>query len=221
MSAAVVALLAALQIVPDQGVLTLRRDTLEVGRESFRVTGAPSRGDTSWTVWVDTRFDRARPHVTLNPVLVVDRDSQPRTLQFEIADGRGSRTVLGQLGRNRLTVREVAPGAERAREYHVPGRTVVVDDSVFTLFAVVAWHARAEPVTVTAVYARSGRRETLTVTDRGVESTIVNRDAARLRRITISGGANGPVEVWLGADGRLMKVEIPQARLRAERRPGD
>lgn len=221
MTATTLALLAALQIVPDQGVLTLRRDTVEVGRESFRVTAAPSRGDTSWTVWVDTRFDHARPRIALNPVLVVDRDSQPSTLQYEISDARGARTVLGQLARNRLTLREVSPGAERAREYHVPGRAVLVDDSVFTLFAVAAWHARAEPVTVTAVHARTGRRETLTVTDRGVESTIVNRDAARLRHITISGGASGPVEVWVGADGRLMKVEIPQARLRAERRPGD
>jgi hypothetical protein len=211
----------ALQGTIDQGVLVIRRDTLEIGREAFRLTGAPSRGDTSWTLSTTVRFDRGRPVVTLNPVLVVGRDSQPRTLQYAVADAAGSRTILAGVNRTRLTVREVAPGAERAREYHVPGRTVLLDDSVFTLYVVAAWHAGASPVRVTAVYPRGGRQETLTLTDHGVQATTVNRDPARLRRVTITGGAAGPVHVWLAPDGAVLKVDIPERRLRAERLPGD
>lgn len=211
----------ALQGTIDQGVLVIRRDTLEIGREVFRLTAAPSRGDTSWTLSSTVRFDRGRPIVTLNPVLVVGRDSQPRTLQYAVSDAAGGRTILAGVNRTRLTVRDVAPGTERAREYHVPGRTVLLDDSVFALYAVAAWHAGERPVTVSAVYPRGGRQETLTVTDHGVQATTVNRDPARLRRVTLTGGAVGPVHVWLGPDGALLKVEMPARRLRAERLPGD
>ncbi len=214
-------LAAALQGTIDQGVLVIRRDTLEIGRESFRLTGAPSRGDTSWTLATTVRFDRGRPIVTLNPVLVVGRDSQPRTLQYAVSDADGARTILAGLNRSRLTVREVSPGAERAREYYVPGPAVVLDDSVFTLYAIAAWRAGPRPVTVTAIYPRSGRQETLTVVDRGVEATTVNRDPARLRRVSVTGGAAGPVEVWLAPEGTVLKIELPARGLRAERRPGD
>ena len=45
MSAAALALLAALQAPLAQGVLVVRRDTIEIGRETFRLTGAPSRDE--------------------------------------------------------------------------------------------------------------------------------------------------------------------------------
>jgi hypothetical protein len=201
-------------------VLVVRADTVEIARESFRLTGAPSRGDTSWTLTTTIRYDRARPIVSLNPVLVIDRDSQPRTLQYDVTDDRGRRTILAQLSRARLTVRELSPGVERAREYHAAGRTVILDDSVFALYVVAAWFAGPQPVSVTAVFPRQGRRETLTVRDDGVLATTVNRDPARLRRVTIDGAAAGPVHVWLDPEGRPVKVEAPGRGVRAELLPG-
>jgi hypothetical protein len=153
-------------------------------------------------------------------VLVIDGDSQPRTLQYDVTDDRGRRTILAQLGPARLTVRELSPGVERAREYHAAGRTVILDDSVFALYAVAAWFARPESVRVTAVFPRQGRRETLTVRDDGVLATTVNRDPARLRRVTIGGAAAGPVLVWLDAGGRPVMIEVPSRRVRAELLPG-
>lgn len=213
-------LLAALQAPIAQGVLVVRIDTVEIARETFRLMGSPSRGDTSWTLTTTIRYDRARPIVTLSPVLVIDGDSQPRTLQYDVTDDRGRRTILAQLGRTRLTVRELSPGVERAREYHAAGRTVILDDSVFALYAVAAWFAQPQPVRVTAVFPRQGRRETLTVRDDGVLATTVNRDPARLRRITIAGAAAGPVLVWLDAEGRPVMIEVPGRRVRAELLPG-
>ena len=219
MTASILALFAALQAPIAQGVLVVRQDTVEIARETFRLTSSPSRGDTSWTLSTTIRYDRTRPIVSLHPVLVIDRDTQPRTLQYDVTDDRGRRTILSQLGRARLTVRELSPGVERAREYHAAGRTVILDDSVFALYLVAAWFAGPESVTVTAVFPRQGRRETLTVTDGGVLATTVNRDPARLRRVTIGGGGAGPVHVWLRDDGQLIKIEVPGRRVRAELLP--
>lgn len=213
-------ILAALQSPAVQGVLVVRNDTVEVARETFRLTSSPSRGDTSWTLTTTIRYDRVRPIVALSPVLVVDGDSQPRTLQYEVADARGRRTILAQLGRARLTVRELSPGIERAREYPASGRTVILDDSVFALYAVAAWFAAPQGASVNAVFPRQGRRESLTVRDEGMQATTVNHDPARLRRVTIRGAGTDQVDVWLDEAGRPVKVEVPSRRLQAELLPG-
>ena len=136
----------------------------------------------------------------------------------EVADDRGARSIIALQARGRVTVREAARGVERARDYHTPGRTVILDDSVFALYAVAAWHAGPQPVTVTAVYPRQGRRETLTLRDHGTTATVVNGAPVSLRHVTVEGGATGAVSVWTDSAGRLMKVEIPSRGVRAERR---
>src|SRR5438067_1259753 len=65
----------------------------------------------------------------------------------------------------------------------------------------------------------AGRRELLAVQDLGIGPTTLDRDPAELRHVTVTGGANRLVHIWLGAEGRLAKVEIPSRGLVATRRP--
>ncbi len=52
----------------DEGVLVVRVDTIEVARESFRLThGRLSRGDIGWTLATTIRYDRSRPVIVLAP----------------------------------------------------------------------------------------------------------------------------------------------------------
>ena len=205
----------------DEGVLIVRIDTLEVARESFRLSrGRLSRGDTGWVLASTIRYDRARPVIVLAPILEVNRDTMPATLQYDVADPRQPSRILGELGRGRFTIRLVARATERAREFATGPRTVVVDDSVFAPYIFAAWRAAASG-DVTAIFPRALRRETVQVRDLGQASTTLNRDPARLRHITIGGGSRGEetLHVWLDDAGRLMKVEIPSRHLIAERLP--
>jgi hypothetical protein len=216
-------LLALLQAgtTVDEGVLAVRVDTLEVARESFRLShGRLSRGEAGWSLATTIRYDRARPVIVLAPILEVNADTLPATLQYDVADPRQPSRILGELGRNRFTVRFVSRSVERAREFPVGHRTVVLDDSVFALYLFAAWMAASEGGDITAILPRALRRETVQVQDRGLASTTVNHDPARLRHITVSGGAAGVVDLWLDPAGRLMKLEIPSRRLSAERLAG-
>jgi hypothetical protein len=216
-------LLALLQVgtTVDEGVLTVRVDTQEVARESFRLShGRLSRGDAGWSLATTIRYDRARPVVVLAPILEVSSDTMPATLQYDVADPRQPSRILGELGRGRFTVRFVARTMERAREFPVGPRTAVLDDSVFALYVFAAWMATSEPRAVTAILPRGLRRETIQVQDHGLAPTTVNHDPARLRHITVTGGAADVVHLWLDPAGRLMKVEIPSRRLTGERLAG-
>jgi hypothetical protein len=203
----------------DEGVLVVRIDTAEVARESFRLSqGRLSRGGEGWVLATTIRYDRARPVIVLSPILEVNSDTLPATLQYDVADPRQPARVLGELGRGRFTVRYVARATERAREFPTGQRAVVLDDSVFATYLFAAWLARSEPSTITAIYPRSLRHASVQVQDLGVEAAPRNPEV-RLRHFSVTGGAE-VVHLWLDADGRLMRVQIPSRRLTAERLAG-
>src|SRR6185295_9865691 len=133
----------------------VRVDTLEVARESFRLSrGRLSRGEAGWTLATSIRYDRSRPVVVLAPILEVNADTMPATLQYDVADPQRPSRILGELGRGRFTVRLVARDAERAREFATGQRAVVLDDSVFALYVFAAWRATSEPAALTAIFPR-------------------------------------------------------------------
>ncbi len=212
--------LVVLQSPVDEGTLVVREDTVEIAREAFRLTAVRTgAGVTRWTLATTIRYDRSRPVMVLDPIVELGSDSSPVSLEYTVADPREPLRILGQLTRGRFVVRLLGRRTERAREFPAPPPTAVVDDSVFALYLPVAWQGRARPVAVTAVFPRAGRREVLTVQDQGVQSTTLNHDAAALRHITVTGGESRLVHLWLDADGRLAKVEVPSRRLVAERAP--
>ena len=159
--------------------------------------------------------------VVLAPLVAFTADSQLATLQYDVADPREPVRILGQLGRGRVTLRYLAHAIERAREFPAGAVTLVLDDSVFALYAAAAWRASPVPATLTVIYPRGARRATLTIRDLGIEATTLNRNPTTLRHVVVSGGADGAVHLWLTRDGRLLKVEIPARRVVAERAPGD
>ena len=201
----------------DQGTFIIKRDTSEIAREEFRLlAGRPAAG---WSLGATARYNHGHPRAVLSPILTLAPDTAPLTLQYDVADPAEQVRILGQAGRGRFTLRYLAHGSERARELPAGSNTVVLDDSVFALYTFAVWHARAAPVTLTAIFPRGARRETLTVQDRGPEATVLNRDAATLRHITVSGGSSGPVDLWVDAAGRLMKLQFPDRHLVVERLP--
>jgi hypothetical protein len=205
----------------DEGILVVRQDTVEVARESFRLAhGRLSRGESGWTLATTIRYDRARPVVVLAPILEVTADTMPATLQYDVADPRQPSRILGELGRGRFTVRYVARATERAREFPISPHTTVLDDSVFALYVFAGWLAAAPGTGLTAIVPRGLRRDDIRALDLGMASTTLNRDPAKLRHVSVTGGPNDVVHLWFDAGGRLMKVEIPSRRLSAERSAG-
>jgi hypothetical protein len=210
-------LLVALQAPLDEATLVVHEDTVEVARESFRLMSGHEAGGVMWTLATTSRYERRRPMLVLAPILEVAGDSQPSSLEFDVANPASPSRILGQASRGRFTVRQLGRGTERAREIPVAGRVVVLDDSVYALYLFAAWAAGPHPATITGIVPRAGRRDTLTVQDLGPASTIVHGTPVTLRHTSVSGGPNRQVDLWLDDGGRLVKVEIPSRRVRVER----
>lgn len=204
----------------DQGTFVIRADTEEVGRESFRVLERHAGDSTSgWLLDASARWTGTGRPVVYAPVIEVGRDSMTRGLSFLVTGGPTPLRISGQPGRGRFTLRYASPGVERARELPGDPALVVIDDSVFTPWMLVAWRARSTPDSLSVVFPRSAQRARVAVQDQGVESTTLNRDQTTLRHVLISGAPAGPVHLWLDSAGRLMKIELPDRKLVAERLP--
>jgi len=215
--AALLCALLGVQGPLDEGALVVREDTAEIARETFRLTAVRVAVGAGWKLAATTRYDRTRPVLVLDPIVEIGPDSAPASLEYTVADPREPVRILGQLSRGRFGVRLLGRRTERAREFPAPPPAAILDDSVFALYLPVAWRARSQPVAVTGIFPRAGRREVLAVQDLGTGTTTLNRDAVALRHITVTGGANQLVHLWLGADGRLLKVQVPSRHLTAER----
>jgi hypothetical protein len=210
--------LLAWQTPIDEGTLVVRVDTAVIARETFRLASVRiGAGGTGWTLASTARYNH--PVLVLAPIVEVTADSQPSGLEFDVADPRDPRRIRGQLSRGRFTTRSLARRTERAREFPVVGRTVLLDDSVFAPYLFVAWRARPQPIEIAAIVPRADRVETLVIRDLGVGPTLLNRAPVQLRHVTVTGGANQLVDVWLDENARLCKVEIPSRHLRVERLP--
>lgn len=206
--------------VIDQGTLVIRADTQETGRETFRVLERHVGDSTSgWLIDASARWPGTGRPAVYAPVIEIARDSLTEALSYDVGGGPTPLRISGVPGRSRLTLRYISPGVERARELPADPGFVIVDDSVFAPYLLVAWRARATPESLTAIFPRVALRRRVAVQDLGAETTTLNRDPATLRHVLISGGPVGPVHVWLGSGGRLMKVEIPDRHLTAERLP--
>lgn len=206
--------------VIDQGTFVIRADTQEVGRETFRVLEQRVGDSTSgWLFDASARWTGTGRPALYAPVIEIGRDSMTQALTFNVSGGPARLYISGQPSRSRFTLRYVSPGVERARELPADRALVVIDDSVFTPYLLVAWRARATLESLTVVFPRSAVRARVVMQDLGAESTTLNRDQATLQHVLISGGPSGPVHLWLGSGGRLMKVELPDRKLTAERLP--
>ncbi|HET7789586.1 MAG TPA: hypothetical protein VFK78_02230 [Gemmatimonadales bacterium] len=204
----------------DSGTFVVRRDTTEIARETFQLTrGGLTAGGTGWRLATVVRYGRPRPAVTLAPILEVADDTLPQTLQYDVAERDRSARILGQLGPGRFTVRVVARASERAREFPATGATVVLDDSVPSLYVFAAWLAGGAPRTVNAIVPRALRHDAIVIRDLGQGSERVGGAAATLRHVQVTGGPPGTVDLWLDREGRLVKVACAGTGITAERLP--
>ena len=192
---------------PDSGILLIRQDSTPIARESFHLAPDPTTG--GWILDAMVRYDRSRPVVQLTPIVQIGSDTAVVKVQFDAGDPNAPTRILGQIGRRRFTLRYVSRNQERAREVPDPGGSAIVDDSVFSLFAVVAWRATAGWSRLPVIFPRAGVQETWTLKDLG--------PAGELRRTTAEGSRLGLVTIWTDAAGRIARVEIPRLHLSAER----
>jgi hypothetical protein len=196
-------LLAALPLSAqseDRGTLIIRAGTREVGSEGFRIVSDSGRVRVSARAVYGTR-DATELTASL------DRGPDGElAFQLDRRAGAQSGQVYAIQKRNRITVRRVERGAEQASELPGGPGTVLLADSVFSLFYQLVPLA-GENRAVSVLFPEGTRRLSLTL--ERVATT--GRTLVRFR-----GGLVGELE--LGNRGEVLRIQLPSLGLEAVRK---
>jgi hypothetical protein len=185
----------------DAGVFQIRSGTRDVGTENFSITA-----DTGVRITSTTSYPGARPGIELTASLI--RTDAGAAFQLERKAGNASGQVYAVQKRNRITVRRVDRGAEQASELPGSPRTVMLADSVFSLYLQIVPLATESAQALNALFPQGARRVTLTV------QRVSKGSSGALIRLT--GGIEAEIE--LGNDDQVQRISLPALRLEAVRR---
>jgi len=181
----------------DRGVFEIQRGEMPLGREEFSAQPGGAGGAGGSTIASLARYPATRPTVQIQTVLERNANGEVTALQLDTRRISGVSRVYGAVVQGNLTVRQTTPEAESVREYPRAGGIVVLDESVFALYRVVAERATPEGARLQVLFPRSGKRGQLTAT-RATETTV---EMSGLVSGTLTLDAAGNLERVVLADG--------------------
>jgi len=177
----------------DRGVFTIQRGETSLGREEF--TYQPSSdGDGGGVLASLARYPAAGPVVQIQAMLEQGPGGVVVALQIDTRQPSGVNRVLGAALKDNLTIRQSTSAAESVREYPRAAGIVILDDSLFAPYGIVARRATSAGARMQVLFPRSGRRGQLTAT------------RADATTIDLNGVVTGTLT--LDASGRLMRVVL-------------
>ncbi len=205
----------------DTAVLVVSSGSTVIGREEYTLhrgqlsdAGAGFAG-AGYTVSASAYYPSSRSYASAASVVTFRPDSQPASARMDL-EGSGQPTTFVDFTARRITVRHRTSAGESAGQYPRAGRILIIDDSILSLLAMLP---RADPGSVTLFYPRTGRSERASLSDHGIEQTVVDGDERQLRHVTLGNG-DQIRHMWYDTRGRLIKIEIPSANTIATRTSG-
>lgn len=201
-------------VVLDEGSFTLYRGGDRIGREDFSIRSAPGGASGRVLVAQATVAMGAR---RVTPGINADSLGFPARYQREVRDTAGIvETYSGQANAGRFASRLMREEGESAREFRLPPGTVAADDDIIhQLWFIVR---RGAGAIVPVLAPRRNAVDSIRVVRVGSEVVSIDLrrfDTTHLRLETI--GREVVRDVWVTADGKIIRAAIPALGLIALR----
>jgi hypothetical protein len=206
------AVLPAQVVVVDEGIFTISIAGERVGREDFSIRR--NVADGGYIAQGNVLRTEGRSSV----VLSTDSAGSPFRFQIErFVAGRRVESTSGEYRRGLWSGRTVGPTGESGREFRLPDVVLAADDGVIHHAWFLLRFLRGGPQLV--LRPRGLVVRPMVVESQGPDSVLFGLDVYDAERWLVRDGIGGPVlrEVWVDAQGRLLRVRIPAADLEATR----
>lgn len=209
--------LYAQTVTLDEGSFRLSLGGKEVGTEVFSIR-QNGTGETAVIIAVGR--------------IVLDGDKGPQQLNSELqvaggtlrpaayevrVQGAGSEQIKGRVVGGRFSAQIVSPAGEMMREYLAGDGAVVIDEGVAHQYYFLARRVDGRGARVPVIIPRLNRQVVAQVVDGGAERIAIQGRAYETRRYVITLPGTATREVWADAEGRVLRVEIPDRQFVAQR----
>ena len=197
----------------DEGSFTVTRNGTRIGREEFSIRSAPGpNGSTLFVAQASAVYDDRR----LFPALSARPNGSPVSYQVEVRRGTDvEERWSGTVGGGRVSARITTARRDAVSEFLVTEGAVLLDDDIFHQYFFVARRRTAAPLPVIA--ARRNRQEVLKVVDRGLQTVDIGGQPLSAQTFLATGPGGIERQVWVDADGRVLKVVVAAQGLMALR----
>ena len=197
----------------DEGTFTITRNGSAFGRESFTIRSSP--GGPGGAV-VQARATVSYDDRRLTPVLRADSIGSPTEYQLEVRAGANSSEILkGVIRRGRFSATMQTPRGENLKEYVVSEGALVLDEDVFHQYYFLARGNRTGSVPV--VVPHRNVQLLMRIEERGASTVVVGGQSLPARALALVEPGGGNREIWVDAQGRVLKVSIPSRGILALR----
>jgi hypothetical protein len=198
--------------VVDEGTFMVTRGGAPIGRESFRIVRAPGPNGqvfraTGQSALGDVRFTTS---------LGTDSSGVPVTYESELSQrGEVIQRLQGRGRPGRFSVVVWTKSGEAAREYLLNNGALLIDDEVIHQFYFIPVAAARGQLVVIA--PRAGRQGHYRLEERSSETVEIAGRGVATRRFALIPASGDSRVVWTDANGRLLKVSIPEKGITAVR----
>lgn len=196
----------------DQGSFTITMNNQRIGREDFTIVEDASAGAANYlaraTVEYRERGLRLQPYLTAT--------AAGATTTYEIAVRGGAiQKWSGTIDRNRVSAYVMTERGQAAKEFVVSVGAVVLDDDVFHQYYFLA--KRASEGTIPVIVPQRNTQTRVSVARQGSERIEVGMKEVEAQKLVVTEGSGPAREVWVDAQGRVLKVAIPSRGIVATR----
>lgn len=201
----------------DAGSYRILIDGREVGSETFQIRQNGSGEDAVLIATGRTILDGSSGgRETESQLQVAGGGLRPAGYSVTVA-GADAQTIQGRVSGGRVSARIVSSSGENMREYLASQGAAVVDEAVAHQYYFVARLAGSGTTRIPMLIPQESRQVMAEVVRGGTETIRVGGTSAQATRLTVRPQGGQERIVWVDAQNRVLRLEIPGRNLVAER----
>lgn len=189
----------------DEGSFRILVGGREVGTETFSLrqngTGPDAVVIAQGRVVLDANETTANVQLSGTGLRLVAYDVE--------LSGADARRIRASVSGSRASARTVSAAGETMKEYLVSEGAVLLDDGVAHHYYMIAKRAEAGATRTPILIPRESRQVQATITAAGEESVSAGGTTVTARKIVVQPAGGDARTVWVDAQGRVLRVEIP------------
>ncbi|HSJ05423.1 MAG TPA: hypothetical protein VK936_01900 [Longimicrobiales bacterium] len=191
----------------DEGTFRVLVGGREVGMETFSIRRNGEGADAVIIAQGRVVLSNGGDEVIAN-VQFAGAGLRPVAYDLELRGG-DARRIRGSVTGSRAAARTVSPTGETMREFLVTDGAVILDDGVAHHYYFIAQRAGAGATSAPIMVPRESRQVQATITASGPENVSAGGTTTSARRLTVQPAGGDARQVWIDAQGRVLRVEIP------------
>ena len=201
----------------DEGTFRLLVDGREVGRETFSIRRV-GEGDGAVTIAQGrvVRSDAGAAGEVSSNLQVNGVTLRPSSYQLEVR-GDARERITGRVAGGRFSARITSSAGEMMREYLAGEGAVVVDDGIAHHHYFLAGRGDAGDFSVPVIVPRRSQQVSATVRNTGSATIEAGGSSVSATHLVVAMSEGPTRHVYVGGEGRVLRVEIPDQNFTAVR----